>query len=118
MKEAIELLKSAFAPLLDAKLSDEDIAVIKNAIEKEKGIYCNFHELRTRRSGSVKYVDLHLVVPQSMSVKQAHEICDKIEDDVESELNNTQIMIHVEPCPKRCDTCEDKQHVKYLKEYK
>jgi cation diffusion facilitator family transporter len=118
LKEAIELLKNAFAPLLDAKLSDEDILVIKKAIEKEKGIYCNFHELRTRRAGSVKNVDLHLVVPQGMSVKQAHDICDKIEEDVENELSNTQIMIHVEPCPKRCDACDSKEHIKYIKEYK
>jgi cation diffusion facilitator family transporter len=109
--EAYQVLRSAFNPLLDEKLSDAEIKTIKVAISKRKELFCNFHELKTRRSGSSKYVDLHLVVPQTMSVKEAHEICDHIEADIESSLRNTHVMIHAETCERSCEGCPDRAHV-------
>lgn len=111
LKEAFELLKSAFEPLLDVRLTDLEIQAVESAISKHNSFYCNYHELRTRRSGSKKYIDLHMVVPKDMSVKNAHDICDEIEDDIKYSLKNTEIMIHVEACLKdiMCDECKAKK---------
>jgi cation diffusion facilitator family transporter len=108
VREAFDIMKNAFNPLLDEKLSDAEIQIIKSAIDKRKGVYCGFHELRTRRSGSTKYIDLHLVVPQKMSVQEAHQICDDIESDIHKSLKNAQVMIHAETCEKSCDECPEK----------
>jgi len=96
LKESFHLLKTAFNPLLDVKLSDEEIKIIKYEINKYSSLYCDYHDLKTRRSGPTKHVDLHLVFPENMSIKNAHDICDKIEDDIETMLKNTHIMIHLE----------------------
>ena len=96
LKESFHLLKSAFNPLLDVKLSDEEIKIIKDEINKYSSIFCNYHDLKTRRSGPTKHIDLHLVVPENMSIKDAHDVCDKIEDDLETRLKNTHVMIHLE----------------------
>lgn len=108
LKEAIELLISAFNPLLDVKLSNEEIKLIKESIIKFSAIYCNFHNFKTRRSGRVRYIDLHLVFPNNMTVKEAHDICDKIEDDIEKSLTHTEIMIHLESCEYNgnCSECK------------
>ncbi len=103
LKEAFELLKTAFNPLLDIKLSDEEIQIITDEINKHASIYCDYHDLKTRISGRDKYVDLHLVVPDNMSVKDAHDICDEIENGIENSLKHTNIMIHLESCGKTCD---------------
>lgn len=105
LKEAFSLLKSAFNPLLDYKLSDEEIKKIEGTIAKYSSIYCDFHNLRTRKSGNVKYIDLHLVFPENMSIKAAHDICDKIEDDLEVSLEKTEVMIHLESCTNGCGEC-------------
>lgn len=105
LKEAFGLLKTAFSPLLDVKLSDDEITVIEEQINKHESVYCDFHNLRTRKSGSIKYIDLHLVVPENMSVKKAHDLCDIIEDDIEKTLKNTEVMIHLESCKKVCKEC-------------
>lgn len=110
LKEAYELLKNAFQPLLDVKLSDAEIAKVQQAIESYNSAYCNYHRLKTRRSGSKKYIDLHLVVPREMSVEKAHHICDAIEDDIETSLKNSEVMIHVESCNKSCSCSECKTH--------
>jgi cation diffusion facilitator family transporter len=105
LKEAFELLKSAFNPLLDIKLSDEEIGIIENTISKYSSVFCNFHDLKTRKSGHIRYIDLHLVFPENKSIKEAHDICDKIENDIAEVLNNTQVMIHLESSDKACNTC-------------
>ena len=103
LKESFQLLKTAFNPLLDIKLSDEEIQIITDEINKHSSIYCDYHDLKTRISGRNKYVDLHLVVPDNMSVKDAHGICDEIENGVEKLLKYTNFMIHLESCGKTCD---------------
>jgi divalent metal cation (Fe/Co/Zn/Cd) transporter len=55
----------------------------------------------------LKYVDLHLEVPQDYSVKESHDMCDAIEKEIERRINNIEVTIHVEPCTKKdCDNCE------------
>jgi cation diffusion facilitator family transporter len=106
LKEAFELLKTAFNPLLDVKLSNEEIKVIKDNINKYSSVYCNYHDLKTRKSGRIRYIDLHLVFPQDMSIKHAHDICDKIEHDIEEILKYTHIMIHLESSESICTDCK------------
>jgi cation diffusion facilitator family transporter len=105
LREAFELLISAFSPLLDSKLSDEEIEIVKEQINEYDSVHCNFHNLRTRKSGNMKYIDLHLVLPQNMSIKDAHNLCDIIEGDIEKKLKNTEILIHPESCEHVCNAC-------------
>lgn len=100
LKESFHLLKTAFNPLLDAKLSNKEVKIIEDEINKHSSVFCNYHNLRTRRSGPTKYIDLHLVVPENMPIKSAHDICDKIEYDIEAILKNTEVMIHLESSDK------------------
>lgn len=102
LKEAVELLKVAFAPLMDVKISDEEIEIINGIISKYKSVYCDFHDLRTRRAGPNKYIDLHIVFPEDMAIKSAHDICDEIEEGIEQSLKNTNVMIHIESCTHYC----------------
>ena len=106
-KESFVLLKSAFNPLIDTKLSDKEIKNIQSIMSNYDSVYCNFHNLKTRKSGSTKYIDLHLVVPYDMSVGSAHKICDEIERDLEDSLKNTEVMIHLESCENPCADCKD-----------
>ncbi|MFL0194534.1 cation diffusion facilitator family transporter [Clostridium sp. WILCCON 0269] len=106
LKEAFVLLKTAFNPLLDVKLCDTEIDTITKTLSKYNLGYCNFHKLRTRKSGNKRYIDLHLVFPQDMSVKDAHDICDKIETEIEHSLKNTESMIHLESCNNNCENCQ------------
>jgi len=106
LKEAFVLLKSAFEPLVDIKLSDKEIEIIEKTISCYKLGYLDFHRLRTRKAGSMKYIDLHLVVPENMRIKIAHEMCDKIEIALNESLKNTEVMIHLETCEKDCIKCE------------
>jgi divalent metal cation (Fe/Co/Zn/Cd) transporter len=104
------LLKTAFSPLLDVKLSDEELEIIKAEMDMHNDLYCNYHNLRTRRSGNVKYIDLHLVVPENMHVKEAHDACDAIETSLEDKLKNSEVLIHLESCEEECASCSFQCH--------
>lgn len=98
--EAIILIRNAFRPLLDSSLPEEDVRLIHLTLKKYTKDCVSYHKFRTRKSGAQKYLDFHLEVPEVMSVKRAHDLCDKIEEDLKSELNNLDVNIHIEPCKK------------------
>ena len=43
------------------------------------------------------FIDFHLVVPGSMSVTDAHDICDRLERALKAKVEDALITIHVEP---------------------
>jgi cation diffusion facilitator family transporter len=95
LKEAWNMLKTAFGPLIDESLSAADLA----KLETRMALYPNvsMHSVRSRRSGRTKYIDFHLSVPETMTVKQSHELCDEIERELGKDLSNTNVLIHIEP---------------------
>jgi cation diffusion facilitator family transporter len=97
IKEAWELVYHAFRPLLDTKLSDEEEAQIAQVIQKYQGEIIDFHELRTRKSGSTRYIDFHLSLKPDLTVKESHELADRIENDIQRAVKNANINIHIEP---------------------
>lgn len=97
IKEAWELCKSAFGPLLDTKLSDDDEARIRATMEKYSDKILDYHQLRTRKSGNTKYIDFHLTVSEELTVKESHQLSDEMERELEAALKNTSISIHFEP---------------------
>jgi divalent metal cation (Fe/Co/Zn/Cd) transporter len=55
------------------------------------------HRLRTRLSGNMRYIDMHIVVPNDWSVVQAHECADRLEKTLQNELAPATVVIHVDP---------------------
>ena len=55
------------------------------------------HDLRTRHAGRMMFIDFHLVVSGQLPVSEAHDICDRLERALKSEVEGALITIHVEP---------------------
>ena len=97
IKESWELCSHAFSPLLDARLSEADEGNIKDVINKYNGEILDFHRLRTRKAGNMKYIDFHMTVKDELTVKESHDLSEKIEQDIEEIIRNTSVSIHIEP---------------------
>jgi cation diffusion facilitator family transporter len=95
LREAWEMLSKAFAPLVDSSLAEDELALVRERVARIPGLAA--HSIRTRRSGKEKYIDFHLELPPSMSVAEAHALCDRLEAEIEAELTNADVTIHVEP---------------------
>jgi cation diffusion facilitator family transporter len=106
IRTAYRLTRKSFGGIVDVKLPEEEEFAIKAAImEHFGGEVVSFHKLRTRKAGSQRYIDLHLVMPRQVSIAQAHDMCDHLEKDMKNRLLRTDVTIHVEPCDGKCDTC-------------
>ncbi|MCM8509132.1 cation diffusion facilitator family transporter [Bacillus velezensis] len=95
--EAFKLMKEAFPPLIDTRLSEEEEKTILKIIETFQQEFIEIHDFRTRRSGPQEYIDFHLIVPSHVTIKDVHDLCDRIERDITDEFKQAQVMIHPEP---------------------
>ena len=93
--ESWKMLKKAFAPLLDTSISAGELAAVEASVARHPETA--LHAVRTRRAGGKKHIDFHLTVPAGMSVRESHDLCDAIEQELEARLSNTSVLIHIEP---------------------
>ncbi len=105
IKAAYDIVRKSFGGLIDVRLPKAEEDEIRSCIIEHGGQIVSFHELRTRKAGSHRFIDLHLVMPKNASVEEAHRMCDHLEQDIETRLHYVSVTIHVEPCSIECDLC-------------
>jgi cation diffusion facilitator family transporter len=91
------VMKDSVGGLLDEAVPEEDLARIRAIIAANADGAIEAHDLRTRHAGRMTFVDFHLVVKGTMSVTEAHDICDRLERALKAEVQDALISIHVEP---------------------
>ena len=91
------LLSSSVGGLMDAGVDPHTDVQLRRVISEEATGALEIHDLRTRHSGQVTFVEFHLVVPSEMTVRDAHTICDRLEDAVQGVIAGANVTIHVEP---------------------
>ena len=98
IRAAWNITRKSMGGLVDVRLPQAEEDIIATSITEHLGQITGFHELRTRKSGSQRYIDLHLVLPKSVTLEDAHKLCDHLESDIKSKLSNGLVTIHCEPC--------------------
>jgi cation diffusion facilitator family transporter len=98
IRAAWNITRKSISGLVDVRLPEEEEDIITASITEHLGEITGFHELRTRKAGSQRYIDLHLVLPKSVTLEEAHRLCDHLEGDIKSKLSNGLVTIHCEPC--------------------
>ncbi|HJX36642.1 MAG TPA: cation diffusion facilitator family transporter [Dehalococcoidales bacterium] len=107
LKAGYETAIRAFRELTDYSLPKEDMAILNGCIREHFTELVSYHAVRSRRAGSERFVELHLVMPRDVSVEKAHQMCDLLENDIREKLPNSSVTIHVEPCDENdCARCE------------
>jgi len=92
--ESFELLKKAFSPLIDSAWSGDEIKVLEKRLH---GMKINYHALKTRAAGNYRFIDIHVEIPENVSVGDAHRYCNEIEEELSRSYENLTINIHIEP---------------------
>jgi cation diffusion facilitator family transporter len=98
LRAAWRITLKSVGGLLDVRLPDDEEEIIRSSITEHLGEIVGFHKLRTRKAGSERYVELHLVMPKSVTLEEAHGLCDHLEDDIKRKLPEGRVTIHCEPC--------------------
>jgi cation diffusion facilitator family transporter len=93
----VMLVRESLGGLMDEAVPADTLENIRAIIAKEAEGAIEAHDLRTRQAGRATFVEFHLVVAGTMSVSDAHDICDRIERAVQQGVEGALVTIHVEP---------------------
>lgn len=103
---AYDITRRSAEGLVDKSLPEAEMRLIERIIKEHETAVLNFHRLRARKMGSERQVDVHMIVPRNLSVKEGHDIVDHLESDIKKELPKTVIVVHMEPCDANCERCK------------
>jgi ferrous-iron efflux pump FieF len=93
---AFQIGQEAFQHLMDRELPAEVLDQI-NAIAMAHPEVTGTHHTRTRQSGHMRFVQMHLELEENMSLKRAHAIADQVEREIMAFLPDSEVIIHQDP---------------------
>ena len=107
LKTGFSISKETLNNLLDGALPASDIKAIEDILDQYKSCgIVGWNGLKSRKSGALKNVEFTICCPGHMSLYDCHELCDRIEADIQSKLGNTNVSIHAEP---ECSSVSNRQ---------
>ena len=81
---------------MDISLSSEHVATVRRVLTTYEQTGVQFHALRTRQSGSRRFVSVHVLVPGDWTVHRGHELLERIESDIRGALADAVVFTHLE----------------------
>ena len=100
----VKILSRSSRVLVDEALPEEELAVVRAAIEEFGSVeVVGFHKLRARSAGSRRYVDLHVQFRAGTTLERAHELAHELQRAIRGRLRGADVLIHLEPDPRRRD---------------
>jgi cation diffusion facilitator family transporter len=92
----VRIVRVSILGLMDTALPPEELEKIHQVLEPHKQTGVQYHALRTRQSGSERFIFLHVLVPGQWTVQRGHDLIELIEADIRSTLANATVFIHLE----------------------
>ncbi len=91
------LVRRSTGGLMDVALPAHEHALVLTVLKRylEQGI--DYHALRTRESGSRRFVELHVLLPGDWTIRKGHALAEQLERDIRHALPNTTVLTHIEP---------------------
>jgi cation diffusion facilitator family transporter len=94
----LRITLGSFRVLVDEALPADEQAAITEAITAFSGRgVVGYHQLRTRRAGARRYVDLHVQFRRGTTLEEAHRTAHELQHAIQARLRNADVLIHLEP---------------------
>jgi cation diffusion facilitator family transporter len=92
-----KVLGDCLRELTEGAVDQDTVGHIKNIINADASIH-HWHKLRTRMVGREIFLDLHILVDPALNIAAAHQIAEKLEDALHTQLTRpVNITVHIEP---------------------
>jgi cation diffusion facilitator family transporter len=93
---AISIAREAATVLMDQELDPQISAEMHELACAVPGVL-GVHDLRTRLSGTRWFVQLHLELPDTLSLQEAHELCEQVEKAIREQFPRAEVLVHPDP---------------------
>ena len=90
------IAQSAFHLLLDHELSDEQRHLITQLALTQPQVI-GMHDLRSRQSGHMQFIQLHLELQEDMLLVEAHGVAEALEHRIMAVFPYADVIIHLDP---------------------
>ena len=101
-RAAFSLTLRSGRDLMDARLPKQEEEEIRSLVEAKAARARGYHGLRTRKAGSHRFVEFHLVVDRSMTVEDSHRVSEDITSAIKARYPEASVTIHIDPCDCSC----------------
>ncbi|WP_026917611.1 cation diffusion facilitator family transporter [Gordonia shandongensis] len=91
------LVKESTLGLMDTAVPDAERAAIDAVLDGFRTDGVDFHDVRTREAGHLRFVQLHMLVPGRWTVQRAHDLLEEVETELHSAVEDLRPTIHLEP---------------------
>jgi len=98
IKAAYKLTVESARDLLDVSLPKDEETCIKKRIAAFAPTIRGFHRLCTRKVGSRRFIEFHMIVAPSMTIDESHRIADMLTCSIKQQFPGATVHIHIEPC--------------------
>lgn len=97
LKVAVDIFRDAIDKMVDHACDAATEEAIRNCAAKQEGVI-KVDVIRTREFGRKMFVDLEFSADGNLTLKEAHDIAQKVHDRIEEEFPDVKhIMVHVNP---------------------
>jgi divalent metal cation (Fe/Co/Zn/Cd) transporter len=90
------ILQNSEHGLMDNALPETEQTAIRRVLDRYAAGGIHYHALRTRRSGTRRFVSVHILVPGEWTVHRGHEMVEEIEQEIRGALPNVAVLTHLE----------------------
>ena len=87
----------ALGTLSDRTLPEEEVERIRTVLDSFRPRVAGFHDLRTRRAGSQRFIEIHVEIPRASSFEEAHGLTVEIIEALGDEFPKSRIFVHPDP---------------------
>lgn len=93
----LKLIRESLLGLMDSGLPKDEMDAIRGVLTKfaEEGV--QYHALRTRRAGALKFMSVHLLMPGAWTISHGHDLAERLEIDLHKTLPGLIVFTHMEP---------------------
>ncbi|WP_345719894.1 cation diffusion facilitator family transporter [Qipengyuania sphaerica] len=93
---AFNAAREAVDDLMDREWPEEKRLAFVEAAANHPEL-SNLHDLRTRTAGNRDFVQFHVDLPGEMTVEEAHDIIERVEEDLCRRFPGMELLIHIDP---------------------
>ncbi len=93
---ALRIGRGAYDMLMDRELPDEDRERIRDTVLAHP-LVLSMHDLRTRASGPMTFIQLHIEMDGDLTLRRAHGVADEVENLLCQVFPGAEIIIHQDP---------------------
>jgi cation diffusion facilitator family transporter len=79
---------------------------ISRILNEHMAQFVSYHDVEADTAGHEPTITFHLVMPEEAKVKDTHDFCDHLEQDIKRRFTSARVSIHVEPCDRNCEPCQ------------